>query len=387
MDKRRLAQIQPLMEREVLSGNVAGMSAMVFQGGHEQFFGTAGLADREQGRPIARDTIFRLFSMSKPVTSAACMLLVERGELDLCTPVGDYLPQYANMKVCSPDGLVPAERPVLVMDLMSMSSGLSYPGNSDESDRAVARVFDEEQRRMDAGDPMTTQQLMAAVGECPLAFQPGLAWRYGLSADVVAAVVEKVSGMRFGEFLQQELFGPLGMVDTGFWVPPEKMNRFAQVYRRHDDGLKPFLGRNLAVGRYDVPPAYEAGGAGLVSTVDDYMRFARMLLGEGMLEGTRVFSPRTVALMRQPQLPAEKLGNYWEAPQGYEYGHLMRVMVRDGWCAGLCSHGEFGWDGWLGTYFTVAPQEDMTLVVMMQRCDAGTLPITRKIRSVAYSAL
>lgn len=387
MDKKRLARIQPLIEQEVACGTVAGMSVLVYQGGHEQLFAAAGMADRERGKAIDRDTIFRMFSMSKPVTSAACMLLVERGELDLCAAVGDYLPEYAHMMVCAPGKTVPAERPVTVLDLLSMSSGLVYPGVADEAERAVAKVFDEEQRRLDAGRPMDTQELMAAVGRCPLAFQPGAAWHYGLSADVLAAVIEKVSGARFGEFLQKELFAPLGMSDTGFWVPPEKKERFAQVYRCTPEGLAPFLGRNLAVGCYDTPPAYEAGGAGLVSTIDDYMRFARMLLGQGALEGARVLSAGTVALMRQPQLPYAKLGAYWEAPQGYEYGHLMRVMVRDGWCAGLCSHGEFGWDGWLGTYFTVAPQEEVTLVVMMQRCDAGTLPITRKIRSVVYSAL
>ncbi len=387
MDKERLARIQPLIEREVASGNVAGMSVLVYQGGHEQLFAAAGMADRELGKEVRRDTIFRMFSMSKPVTSAACMLLVERGELDLNTSVGDYLPEYAQQTVCAPGGPVPAVRPVTVLDLMSMSSGLVYPGAGDEAERAVAKVVDEEQRRLDAGAPRDTQELMAAVGRCPLAFQPGSMWRYGLSADVVAAVVEKVSGMRYGEFLQKELFRPLGMSDTAFWVPPEKKERFAQVYQHTTEGLRPFLGRNLAVGCYDMPPAYEAGGAGLVSTIDDYMRFARMLLGEGMLEGTRVLSPGTVRLMRQPQLPYEKLSAYWEAPQGYEYGHLMRVMARDGWCAGLCSHGEFGWDGWLGTYFTVAPQEELAMVVMMQRCDAGTLPITRKLRSVVYSAI
>ena len=367
-------------------GETPGVNLMVRRCGEEVLYTQAGMADREERRSIRRDSIFRLYSQSKPITAAAVMLLVERGRLDLLEPVELFLPGFHDQKVWTPDGLVPAVRPVRVMDLMGMTAGLCYPG-PDEPALPAASLFEENQKAIATeADGLDTVAFADALGRLPLAFQPGASFRYSTCADVLGAVVEVVSGKRFGDFLREELFEPLGMKDTDFWVPPEKQRRLVTVYEHTPDGLAPWHRFHLCVGRYDRRPAFESGGAGLVSTLEDYAAFADMLLAEGSYRGQRILSPESVRYMARPQLMPGPQAAFWDNLDGYSYGKLMRVCVHPGQVAGLTRLDEYGWDGWLGAHFANFPHEQMTFLLMQNITDAGTAPVTRKCRNALLAA-
>jgi Beta-lactamase class C and other penicillin binding proteins len=230
------------------------------------------------------------------------------------------------------------------------------------------------------------------LGKIPLAFEPGTDYQYGLSADVLGAVVETVSGMRLGQFLKSAIFDPLGMSDTAFLVPEEKQVRLAQVYQHTPDSrLSVYTAPNLGVQHsMNRAPAYEAGGAGLVSTIDDYMRFTRMLLGEGCLENTRILQARTVRFMTTAQLSAP-LQQSFEAKlphlSGYTYANLLRILKNPEQCKAFGTAGEYGWDGWLGTFMMIDPANDLSMVFLTQLTDSGMTPVVRKIKNVVYAAL
>ena len=247
-------RVTQCLQQAVASHETAGISVLVRQNGKEVVYSQAGYADLATAAPLRRDSIFRMFSQTKPIVSAAVMLLMERGELDLMTPVSAFLPGFRQQKVATPEGLVPARRPARVMDLLGMTAGLSYPGDGDESDRAAARLFAEVHQRIEAGNGMTTQELANRIGELPLAFHPGAHWRYSTCADVLGAVIEIVSGKPLADFLQDEFFTPLGMEDTAFFVPPEKQERLVTAYRRTPEGLTPFRQMFFGIGDFDRMP-------------------------------------------------------------------------------------------------------------------------------------
>jgi len=379
-------RVTELLEETVAGEELAGASVLVQVGGAEVLYAAAGYADREAGIPIGRENIFRLYSQSKPVTSAAVMLLCERGQLDLMAGVEQYLSGFRGQRVLTEHGTEPVRHPVRIMDLLGMTAGLCYPGG-DGAGQAAARVFEENTRLMTQGRGLSTLDFVNRLGSCPLAFQPGEHFRYGTCADVLGAVVEAVDGRPFGQFLREELFDPLGMKDTGFYVKPEAQNRLVTCYRRQAGKLVPWTDTHLCCGRYDAPPAFESGGAGLVSTLDDYMAFARMLLQGGEYRGKRILSPATVRFMTQPQLASGPLQDMWDSLEGYSYGKLMRICVDEGRVNGLARLGEYGWSGWLGTYFANFPREDMTLLLMTNRTDTGTHPVTRRIRNAVLATL
>lgn len=372
------------MEDAIAREEVAGVSMLVLRHGAEVVYTAAGMADREAGKPMARDTICRLFSQSKPITAAAVMLLVERGEIDLCAPVETFLPGFKNQQVLTESGLVPARRQATVMDLLGMTAGLCYPGE-DPAGQAAAALFAENDARILRGEGMSTVELCNRMGQLPLAFHPGEHFRYSTCADVLGAVVEVAGKKPFARFLEEEIFQPLGMKDTAFWVPAEKRERFAQVYE-NPGALRPYRQTHLEVGDYDQEPAFASGGAGLVSTLDDYAAFATMLLAEGRYPGGRLFQPETVRFLTSPQLGPQPLADMWNSLDGFSYGKLMRVMRDPGRYPGLSRMDEYGWDGWLGAYFANFPREQMTVLMMTQRTDHGTGPLTRKLRNLLLSS-
>lgn len=369
---------------------ISGCSLLVQKENTEEIYLEAGFADLEEKKPIQRDTIFRLFSMSKPVTAAAMMLLLERGKIDLCDPVSKYLPDFRNQKVFHNGQLEEVQREMILMDLLNMTSGLVYNGET-EAGRQTAALFDEVIEGLDEGDGgrITTVEFANRLGELPLAFQPGTAWCYGTSADAAGAVVEMVSGMKFGEFLEKELFEPLEMKDTGFWVPKEKQSRLARVYEcREGEPSLLYTGHNLGIrNSMDRRPAFESGGAGLVSTVDDYLHFAMMLQNGGEYRGRRILGKSTVEFMTRRQLERKQQEylDEWFGLDGFTYGNFMRILQKPEKAVTLGSRGEYGWDGWLGCYFANAPQEKQTILLMTQKKDSGTFALTRKIRNIIYS--
>lgn len=394
-NKKLEEKLRQILEQAVKENLVAGGNLLVWEDGKELVYTQAGLADRENNKKINRDTIFRLYSMSKPVTAAAAMILMERGMLDLYEPVSKFLPEYAEVKVAAENGLISPQREMLVGDLLSMTSGLVYPDEATVSGKTTDLVYQELDRRLYSENPMTTRELAKNLANCPLAFTPGSSWQYGTSADVLAAVIEVISERKFSEFLDEEIFMPLGMRDTGFWVPEEKQDRLAKTYETVvlPDGRKGmvlYTGNHLGI-RNDMmqSPAYEAGGAGLVSTLDDYMKFAGMLLGEGFFDGVRILQPETVHYMCSRELmPAQQAAmDAWIGLEGHSYGNFMRVCKDPTKSKMLVRRDEYGWDGWLGMYFANFPNEKMTLLIGTQKKDGGTFALTRKLRNAILSAI
>ena len=326
------------------------------------------------------------------------MILMERGKLDLYQPVAEYLPAFRQQKIwrngrC--EALLPGEREMLVVDLLRMMSGLIYGDTTTEPGRMYEHVFEEGKERMHTPEAMTTRNVADALAKCPLLYAPGQGWQYGSSADVLGAVIEAASGKRFGEFLQEEIFEPLGMKDTAFWVPEEKQDRLAAVYQTEIDQngqnvLKRYTQDHLVVAnRMEKSPAFESGGAGLASTLDDYMKFAQMLMQGGSLNGVRVLSEKTTKYFTSPELMpvSQKVFSEWVGLDGYSYGNLMRVCKNPAQCGYLAMQDEYGWDGWLGVYFANLPNEKTTILMGMQKVDAGTFSMTRKIRNRIVSKL
>ena len=375
------------LERAVANQEAAGMSVLAVRGGEELVYAQAGMANIAEGRPIARDSIFRLYSQSKPITAAAAMILLERGIIDEQDGADRWLPGFRNPKVIHADGSVtPTLRAPWIGELLAMTGGLCYP-DADPAGQAAARVFEEDQDLIRAGGGMDTLTFCNRLGEQPLAFAPGTGWRYSTCADVLGAVIEVITGKRFGQFLQEEIFDPLDMKDTGFWVPPEKQERLVTCFQRTENGLEPFNRLHLAVGLYDRPPAFESGGAGLVSTLDDYAAFGEMLLGGGVYRGNRILSSAAVDYMTAPQLRENIRLQMWDSLGGYNYSCLMRVCDQPGACPLFAEAGEYGWDGWLGTYFINLPKENITFLLFQNETDAGTAPVTRKCRNILAAEL
>lgn len=373
-------RLHGLLEQAVKDGEVAGMNVLVIKDGAQIAYAQAGYADVESGKAFERDTICRIYSMTKPVTATAAMILMERGALDLGMPVANILPAFRNLTVWEEGKRVPPRRNLLMKDLLSMTSGLSYPA-MDESGQEVARVFEEADKRLYGDDPMSTMELAEKIAACGLAFHPGEKWMYGTSADILGAVIETLSGMPFGDFLKKEIFEPLEMHDTGFYVPEEKRHRLASVYEQGQP-VRPIITNNLAICcAMHREPAFQSGGAGLVSTIDDYAKLAQSLLGHGK----QILKPATVQFMTEAKLlpwQQDSLWHSWESMYGYTYGSLMRILRESGMALLNGWEGEYGWDGWLGTYFCNSPKNDVTVLMFTQRKDAGTMEITRKVRNV-----
>lgn len=378
-------QCAAIMQRAVEEQFAAGCCLMVFQNGRNILSCQAGWRDMEKGLPMTPDTILRLYSMTKPITGAAVMLLTEQGVLDLYDPVSRYLPGFRNQTVACGNDSYPVPREMCIHDLLSMTSGLAYPKPGLATDPEVSRSFRALKDSCKTCSPIGTVEFANLLGKNRLEFAPGSSWMYGTSADVLGAVVEVVSGMSFGEFLKKNLFQPLDMMDTGFWVPPEKRPRFAKVYNPVDGVLREAPTDHLGISyTMEQPPAFESGGAGLVSTLLDYSHFAQMLMDDGMYLGKQIMSPATVRFFTRAELlpwQQEAMWKNWDGLTGYTYGNLMRVMARPGMSGYHGLTGEYGWDGWLGPYFSNAPEQGLTFLLGMQKQNAGTNRLTRSLRN------
>lgn len=368
-----------------------GAAICVLQGGVEAYRKEYGNADRERGIPMARDTIFRCYSMTKPVTSAAVMILMEKGMISLTDAVSMYIPGFKNQKVLTEDGYVPADREVTIQDLLDMTAGVNYPDASYPSGREMQDMIDRYYKDVEEGHPVSTYELANLIGKQPLRFQPGSNWNYGFCADVLGAVIEVVSGKRFIDYLKDEIFNPLGMTDTDFYVPEEKQARLMQNYEYNPEKqvMEPCRWQHLGlVYMHKKQPAFESGGAGLVSTIDDYSKFVQMMLGKGSYNGVRILGNNTVEFMTQNNLNAGQMRGYnWEALKGYGYGNLMRVMVDVHASGGFGAPGEYGWDGWLGSYVAIDPLNDLAIIYVIQKCGGNGYRDVQVIRNIVYSAL
>ncbi len=388
MKERILDAIKSAVE----NGDTAGANVLVIHNGHEAAYCGYGYADLENRAELRRDTIFRLYSQTKPITAAAVTALAEEGRIDLGAWLSDYLPEFAAAYVNRDGKRTEARNHVTICDLMNMTSGIPYPSDDSEGGKQSGAVFWEIGQRLYSDNPVTTAEFARKMASVDLCYEPGERFMYGASADILGAVIEKVSGMSFRDFLMERFFLPLGMCDTDFYVPAEKSSRLAKVYDYTDNGLRELRTDHLGL-RYDrdVLPAFLSGGAGLCSTADDYARFAQMLMNGGEFNGKRILSRAAVRYLTHGGLtPSQKpqLIESWGWLRGYTYGNLMRVCDDESMTALFSSKGEYGWDGWLGTFFSNEPQHGITLLFGTQQAGIGrTGTLVRKIKNIVMTEL
>lgn len=385
-------KIREAMKRSIESGSCAGANVLVVKDGKEQVYCEYGYRDLENQIAMSRDTIFRLYSQTKPVTAAAVMLLASEGRIDLASAVEDYLPEFKNGHVNQNGTRQNVQRKITVRDLLNMTSGISYPDAATEGGRQSEAVFKELDDRLYTDHPMSTREFAEKMGKIDLCFEPGQEFKYGASADILGALVEVVSGESFGTFLQKNFFDPLEMKETGFYVPEKNQKRLAKVYEETKQGLAEVQTNHLGL-RYnrDMAPAFESGGAGLCSTLDDYSKFGQMLINDGMYQGRRIMMPQAVRFMTHGGLtPSQmvQLHNGWDWMSGYTYGNLMRVCHNESETSVFASKGEYGWDGWLGTFFSNEPQHGITMIFGTQQVGIGrTGSLVHQIKNIVMSEL
>ncbi|MBP1542903.1 MAG: beta-lactamase family protein [Oscillospiraceae bacterium] len=389
MNMVKLERITDMLRAQVNDGSVKGASAMVLKNGQPIYRANVGMADEARGIKWTNDTIVRLYSMTKPITAAAAMILFDRGQLDLQDKVEWFIPGFRDQKVLTNDGTFPVNTPVTIKNLLDMTSGLCYPDGWFPAGAEMQKLYDRLDAEYKDGKPSDTLTYANLIGQQPLAFQPGERWMYGTSADILGAVIEVISGKKFGDFLREELFEPLGMKDTDFYVPEDKLDRFAENYEPKDGELVPCLWQHLGLTYLcRKKPEFESGGAGLCSTMDDYAAFATMLLNKGEYNGRRILSENAVRYLTSPQLNEKQQNSLdWDSLVGYSYGNLMRICKDECGAAGISTRkGEYGWDGWLGCFFANDPENKYTFLYFIQRCGGlGQRPI-RMIKQIVYGA-
>ncbi len=367
MSGERLAQLSAGMKELVGNGRLAGVVTMVSRHGKVVEFDAAGKRDIAANAPMQKDSIFRIYSMSKPITGVAMMILFEEGKWQLNDPVAKYIPEFAKLKVYSTEAngnviMKDQIHPLTMRELMSHSGGFTYGFFSQTA-------VDKLQLEADLLNPNNTlDEFIKRVAKLPLNAQPGTEWHYSISVDIQGYIVQKLSGMPFEEFLEKRIFKPLGMSDTGFYVPKEKLNRFAEFYNYDNDGKLHAVGVREGLNHdFAAKPALSSGGGGLVSTAGDYMRFCQMLLNGGQLDGVRILSPLSVELMHSDMLPASVPGPGPGTGFGLDFAlDLDPVAV-----GGYYGKGTYFWGGAAGTWFWIDPVNDLIVVGMIQQA-AGT---------------
>ncbi len=386
MNQEKLAYLNPLFEKEVEAERLKEASIRIYRYG-KQVFENHYCGDKE-------DAIYRIFSMTKPITSTAVMMLYERGLVDLLDPVSKYIPAFKNMMVTTEVGLIPARTEVTLQQCLNMTSGMVYPSPDTAAGRYLMEVSDNIKRRVAADEQISTLEWCEAIASSPLIFQPGERWRYSISADVLGGVVEAVTGMRYGEFLKKEIFEPLNMKDTGYYAQlQDKIERLSTMYCRKDEKQKLKPADSEMMTSFDCFTAtgytpFEGGGSGLCSTLEDYSHFALMLAGRGEYNGTRILGRKTVDYMTTSQLnEVQRKSIYFDSCYGYSYSNLMRIFDDKGAGVSNGSYGEFGWDGLPGNYFMVDPKEDLVLLYFQQIKEGADVSLRRRMRQIVYGAV
>ncbi len=358
LSETKLAEVDQFMEQQVADQKIAGGVIIISHDGQIGFFHAYGLMDREARKPMAPDTIFRIYYMSKAITTTAALTLYDAGKLGLDDPVSKYITSFTNVMVATTNGLRPPTRPMTVRDLMLHISGLTYGDGPD----ALKEAF----KRLKPLESTNLAEMTDKLSQVPLAFDPGTDWNYGTGIDVLGRVIEVVSGKNLDVFLNETIFKPLDMKDTGFSVPPEKISRFAVNYSRSADGLK--LTNSIPEVKYTLSNTFHSGGGGLVSTARDYMRFLTMIERGGTLDGHRILSSKTVKLMTNNQLPAAAFpihfGKEKRYGTGFGFGFNVRTEITSWDPAGHI--GEYGWGGAASTHYWASPKDKLIVITLEQ---------------------
>lgn len=401
-DPERLERIGEHLERRYLEpGKLPNYDVAVLRRGRLAYRRMAGLANVETGAPIREDTIFRIYSMTKPVTAVALMQLFERGHFQLDDPASKFLPEWSGGHRVwvsgEGEGMVtePSQRPINMRDLLSHTAGLTYGASLAALGVPPESPVDQIYIDLKIGGDMesTLDQMVERLGRVPLRFQPGQAWMYSIATDVCGAIVERISGQSLGDYLQEHIFGPLGMTDTAFQVPAEKADRFAANYIRTSNRLLQPI--EFPVGMdYHKPPLGPSGGGGLVGTMGDYLRFAGMLAAGGALDGVRIIGPRTLKLMGANHLKDGATlaefstgGLFSESTTaGVGFG-LGLATVIDPMRAGTPATADRYWGGAASTYFWFDPAEELAVVFMTQLMPSNAYDIRRQLKNLVYAAI
>ena len=387
LSAERLARLTRAMQQDVDEGRIAGASVLIVRGGKVAYFEPVGRADIEKDTPMRKDTLFRIASMSKAVTTVAAMILVEEGRLQLTDPVSRFIPAFRWTKVAAPAppgaergtyAVVPAKREITVRDLMTHTAGISY-GTGSPAEAAFKAAGTIGWYLSDQKDTIGT--VAERIAALPFDAQPGERWVYGYNTDILGAVVEKASGLSLDEFVRTRITAPLKMPDTFFFVPPAKRDRLAAVYRFADRQAVRAPDSGMGQGDYvDGPRACFSGGAGLVSTVGDYARFLQMLLNGGELEGARILGPKTVELMTSNHVGTL----YNEGTMGFGLG--FEIIEHVGRSGRPGSAGSYGWGSAYGGRYWVDPLEQLVAIFQIQQ-QGGGLELRAKHQMFTYQAI
>jgi len=412
ISSERLERLDRALDAFVDEDRLPGYQLLVARRGqvvHERLYG---LRDLEAKQPVERDTLFRIYSMSKVITGAATLIAMEQGLFLLGEPVSKYLPVLADLEVMvwEEDGttrIVPAEREITILDLLRHTSGLTYsfigppPIGERYVDASITpgiRGLPDDAGLGPAGEDLDADlgDMVERLGEIPLIAQPGSAWHYGVNMDVLGALIEVTSGMSFPQFLQQNLFGPLGMEDTAFYVSADRVERFAACYGPSPEGGMRLLDAPVE-SDYLEPPAMPGGGGGLVSTAPDYMRFALMLENDGELDGVRVLGRKSIDLMMANHMPEQDFGLRPLGPMaqrlfangglGVGFGLTGSVFTEPAWTTLPVSKGTFSWGGAANTFFFVDREEELALVFMTQLVPSGVVPVRPILFTLGFQAI
>jgi len=382
------AAIDSALKSLIDSKQVIGVSALVYERGKESYFGAFGLADRENNKPMARDTIVQIFSMTKPITGVALMQLYERGKFELDAPLATYAPEFANVRVYAgvdssgQPRYEPPKRPITVRDILRHTAGL----NGDGAPEAVSAIYRQvDPRNMNNALP----DVIAKMATVPLAYQPGTQWKYSDAVDIQAFLVQKFSGIPFDEYLKLHIFRPLGMTTTRFTILPTDPDRpqLAALYTRNEDGT---FTRQTDEEAYTFNSAawpLKPGSFGLVATIDDYMKFARMLLGGGKLNRARILKPETVKLMATDAMPKEVTDKIWlpsKGQVGFGIDFAVRIAPPKDAQESSGAVGEFFWDGAASTLFWVDPKNDIAAVLFTQMRPFDKVHLHKTFRDSVY---
>ena len=399
MSSTKLQTLKAALQTEVDQGKFPGAIVMIARDGKLVFSEVVGQLDKAAGKPLTKDAIFRIYSMTKPLASVAAMMLAEDGKIQLTDPISKYLPEFAKMgvSVAQTDAagsitytVVPAVRPITVQDLLRHTSGLAY-GELTRNPVIKQAYIDAGVYAIGGTDydhrKVTPAQQVAGMAKAPLSTQPGSTWEYSMSSDILGRVVEAASGKPLAAFLDERLFKPLKMVDTSFKIPQNDLSRMAQPL-----AVDPSTGQPNKVLDVTIEPGNASGGAGAVSTAADYLRFAVMMQRGGELDGRRVLSPTTVSLMTSDHLGSRAMatltpGELLMGVPGYTFG--LGFMVRQG--AGIAgvpgSEGEYMWAGAGGTFFWVDPKQNLAVVLMSQSPGPSRGGYRRMIKQLVYAAI
>jgi CubicO group peptidase (beta-lactamase class C family) len=392
LSSARLELIQPWIQTYLVAGKLPGATIFVARNGKVAYCKTFGLRDVEANQPMQTDTILRFYSMTKPITAVAVLMLYEEGCFQLDDPVTEFIPGFKDLRVyVSGEGddmaTEPLCQPMTLHHLLTHTSGLTY-GLGEEG--PIPELYQRHHTDFDDHDgPL--EAVVERLAQIPLQFQPGTRWNYGVSFDVLGRVVEVVSGQPLDRFFQERIFKPLDMVDTGFAVPQDQLHRFAALYERTEEKSLSLLEAPGDSTLIDTVETF-SGGGGLVSTLGDYFRFAEMMRRKGELDGVRLLGRKTVEYMTCNHLPGDlaDMGQPVFTETSYEgigFGLGVSVMLNPAKAKVMGSPGEYAWGGYASTAFWIDPQEDMTVIFLTQLIPSSAYQIRRQLRVLTYQAL